>query len=382
MVLPPACQTIDPGELMTIRSLIGKLHLYLGLSLGLVLALVAASGTLLLYKASLEPVVYPERFPGESAGQPVPLQQIVAQIGAEGSRVFLVDLPAYPGAAMVLHRSHAGSTERVYVNPADGRVLDRRLKDEGLFGFLHMLHTHLLVGGYGERLLGFLGLVALTLPLTGAYLWWPGRSRLVAGFKVKTRPRLRLWRDLHKVMGVVVLPLLLLQIATGAAMALYPFTSDLLSMVTRSPAELRRPAATSDAEFRYAIDELLDRARRAVPEAQARWMVLPGAAGQPLEVGMKLQDEAHSKGRTRVYVDPATGEVLDVEKATQTTRAREAFNLLYPWHTGEYAGAIHHFLTALMGLIVVALMVTGGWFWWSKRRRRQSAGARLGFSAE
>ena len=70
----------------------------------------------------------------------------------------------------------------------------------------------------GYYLLGLLGVVLIFLSVSGAIIWWPGLRALASGFTVR-RGRGNYVRDLdlHRVVGIVAVPFMLMWGATGAA---------------------------------------------------------------------------------------------------------------------------------------------------------------------
>src|SRR5690349_23805884 len=71
----------------------------------------------------------------------------------------------------------------VWIDPADGRVLDRARSDAGAVRFLHVLHGSLQVPGVGRQIVGWIGVFMLISSLTGLWLWWPLRGRWTRGLK-------------------------------------------------------------------------------------------------------------------------------------------------------------------------------------------------------
>src|SRR5688572_33274588 len=55
----------------------------------------------------------------------------------------------------------------VWLDPADGRVLDRARSDAGAMRFLHVLHGSLTVPGVGRQIVGWVGVFMQISSLTG-----------------------------------------------------------------------------------------------------------------------------------------------------------------------------------------------------------------------
>jgi uncharacterized iron-regulated membrane protein len=71
-------------------------------------------------------------------------------------------------------------------------------------------------GNWGGLILAVIALLLLALAISGLVLWWPGGGKLRRGVSVRRgRGRYKLNYDLHKVVGFVALPFLLMWAVTG-----------------------------------------------------------------------------------------------------------------------------------------------------------------------
>jgi len=95
-------------------------------------------------------------------------------------------------------------------------VWDRRA---GWYDFADSVHSELLIGTTGDRLIEIAAGLGLVLVLTGLYLWWPrGRdtSVLVPNFRARGRA---LWKSLHAVVGFWISLILVTFLVSGLAWA-------------------------------------------------------------------------------------------------------------------------------------------------------------------
>lgn len=357
---------------MRARTVLGTIHRYLGFTTGIVLIVSATTGLALLYQAPLERALYPERF-AVSAGPSQGLDSLADAAGIARQELRLVELPRASADPVVFFTGSEGNLRRTWVDPVSGERLGVQNDRDNPLGIVFLLHTHLLAGESGELLLGWLGISAMFLLVTGIYLWWPGLARLSEGFRVRRAPPVRFWRELHKFAGIIAAPLLLMQIGTGVALIFYGFSQTALDAVTGSETSIAPPRSTWNGRSEYSMDSLLDRARSAIPEATPTYLELPASSQDPLAVRLRLPGERHPNGRTFVMLDPASGEVLLREHAFDTTATKRILNALYPWHTGDFGGVLHRGATTLVALAVVLLAGSGAWFWWLRKRPRQAA---------
>ncbi|MBT3143933.1 PepSY domain-containing protein [Phaeobacter gallaeciensis] len=107
----------------------------------------------------------------------------------------------------------------VAIDPYAGDVLltwDRRA---GWYDLADNIHSTLLIGNTGDRLLEIAAGLSLVLVFTGLYMWWP-RGNGVSAFVPNLRARGRaLWKSLHAVVGFWMSGLLVLFLVSGLSWA-------------------------------------------------------------------------------------------------------------------------------------------------------------------
>jgi uncharacterized iron-regulated membrane protein len=104
------------------------------------------------------------------------------------------------------------------------------------------------------------------------------------------------------------------------------------------------------------------------------YVSLPATPTSPLSVRKHLDPELHPNGRSFVYLDPWSGEVLAAENALLAPAGTRLDNLVYPLHIGRFGGVTVRVLYALLGLFPLLLFVSGCLMWWNRagapKRRR------------
>ncbi len=201
------------------RILFRTLHLLIGLSFGLLLAIQGMSGSVLVWRPELDRLVLPKS--AHAAGPRGSLNDefvSVRQVAPQGivRMVRLAQAPTGsdewslaflgPGSPAA---PNAGARWTVYVAPSTAKILGIRGPQRDVLAFLVELHHNLLMGPLGRGGLGYLAIATILLALTGLWLWWPKRwtwSRI--------RPRAEV-KPLHYSVGFWAMPPLLL-IATTA----------------------------------------------------------------------------------------------------------------------------------------------------------------------
>ena len=356
-----------------LRPFFSKVHLWVGLALGLVLVAISLTGSALVFRHEIDRALNPALLRVTPMGESVPLGTVVAAVreAVPESPPRLVRLPRTPESPVEVWLV---DDRHVYVDPYRGVVLGVRGDQEGAMNMLFAMHAELLRGEAGERVVGVVGLLTLLLAATGAVLWWPvvpsGPRVRQALVVVWRRGPWRLNYDLHRAGGFYTSLFLVVVAGTGAALVFYAEAGAILSAATGAAA-LPPPPTTGAAALAPAVlDTALAAARRELPEAKPTFVTLPQAPGAPLAVRMQATGKWHPNGRSYVYLAPATGHVLRVDDAREAPSASRVLYAAYPLHVGALGGGGIRVLYALLGVTPAILSVTGTLIWFRRWRRR------------
>ena len=339
--------------------LIFRLHRWLGLSCGALLAVSGLTGALLVFgheiERALEPALHRAAPHETRASLDVALSEVRRLHPAH--TVSYIRFPRTPDGTYEfwLDRDQG---PRVYVDPGSGRVLGTRAPHEGLVGFLRELHVHLLSGSAGDTLVGTFGIATLVLLATGGMFWW--RSR-------RARASLRSpAAALHRKLAVSSVALLLIAALTGTSLA---FSAPVRKALNALAGVSIAPPPAAHSTPRPQLDAALGAASTALPAGQVSWIYLPAAPGLPLTVRLRTADEHHPNGLNMVYADPADGSVLRVDAASRASPGVRLFEWFYPLHIGTLAADPHRVVQTFLGLLPALLLATGLLTFLRRRRR-------------
>lgn len=367
MAVPATALDAPPRQIASVRGWIKRLHLWVGLSVGLVYALIALSGSVLVLQGPLLPAMHPQ-LTAHSLPNPATQATVLADIARDWPSRGLrsADLPT---TALPVWQLYFADGSRRYLDPADGKLLLTRSPGRDLLLTLRDWHTHLVAGKTGEALLGILGWITLALLISGVWLWWPGRRKLRASLRTCTQPPARRWLSWHRSIGVISLPLLLLITLTGTLMVYSGGTRRVLqALFGDTPAAPTQALVTPQAQE---IDwsAVLDAAQRALPRAELRRITLPSTGNARVTIRARMPAEWHPVGRSQVGIDPYRAQVLSMVDATADGTGARVSNAIYPLHAGSVGGIAGQFLAVLAGLLPPFLLITGFLFWRTQKRR-------------
>lgn len=356
------------------RQALRQVHLWCGLSLGLVYALIALSGSVLALQGPMLRALHPQL---TAHALPTPTQQasvlerIVRDWSTRGLRS--ADLPT---ANLPSWQLYFDGGVRRYLDPASGDLLLTRTPDNDVLLALRDWHTHLFAGETGETLLGVLGWASLFLLLSGVVLWWPRRGRLRAHLTPYMQPPARRWLSWHRSLGTLSLPLLGLVTLSGTLMVYHGGTKQALQVLFADAPAAAPPApiAVRAAPIDWAT--VLATAQRALPGAELHRISLPRGNDGRVSVRARAAGEWHPVGRSVVWLDPYQARVLGAVDATAEDTGARVANLLYPLHAGG-TGPYWWTLVLLSGLLPSFFLATGFLYWRARRPVRRIAQATI-----
>ncbi len=357
-----------------LRGLWVQIHLWLGLTLGVVGVLVGLSGSILVFDHEIDARLNPKRY--AISGSQLNLtftdytkraeQALEGRARATGIR--LPDMEDGPIMVFARARSDAGPFLRVYLDPPTGRVLDTASGRDWL-GWLHSFHESLTLRELkGREIVGTVGISMLISSLTGIYLWWPPGGLRLRSFGF--RRGFALHRNLHYTFGIWGALVLGVLSFTGIFLA-YPDAGRAVVGVFAgvSPSPRGVQSVTTDGSV-MSVDDAAGIARKRYPDATITGLGLPTGARGTFRVNLREAGDTSSRSGTMMFIDPRSGAILQsADKATR--RSGDTFLLWQRMlHEGSALGFPWRFATFMGGMLPLLLMTTGLIMWLRKRTRR------------
>ena len=382
MRMPATMDEVRPAALpahgLRLRRAWVLVHLWLGLTLGVIGALVGVTGSVLVFDRAIDGALNPQRY--ATSGREVALPYAdYAQRGAravgEGARAVNLRIPqeeSTPVVVFVRAKGETGGLRRVYLDPPTGRVLDAPPQG-GLVGWAHDFHESLKLRDYnGREIVGCVGIAMLISSLSGIYLWWPRRRVRTKDFGL--RRGVAMSRNLHLTLGIYGSLVLAMLSFTGIFLA-FPDAGRagvaLFASVSPSTRGMQAPQAAEGQGRALTPDEAVAIARGKYPASSVAGIGLPSGPRGVYRIALREPDDDNERGSTAVFVDPRSGALLrQLDRASQTSG--DAFLAFQrPLHEGDPLGIGGRVVIAIVGLLPALFVVTGTMMWLRSRRIRQ-----------
>ncbi|NEU13816.1 PepSY domain-containing protein [Methylobacterium sp. BTF04] len=355
------------------RMILFRLHWLLGLTAGLVLALVGVTGALMSYEEAIIEWTDTDRaFVAVHDTVRLGPEALLARLNTQrpGLKVNALtvsgDPERSPRARFAADPRSGTRPPSVYLDPYDGRDLgEARL--EPAFATIRDLHRWLLVPGegkgWGRSITGACAIALLVFLATGLYLRWPKihswRIWLKPALKRPGRPR---WWSLHSIAGTWLLPVYAV-IALSGLWWSYDWYKTAATYVLTGEAPRARPPRDRDRAASKA-PLALDKAWAAFNASEGAGahlaiVSLPGPDATVIRIRYLASASDQPKARDEMTFDAATGERLSMSRYADKPLGRLMADNMLEVHRGRFFGGFFAFLFFAASLSMPLLAVTG-----------------------
>ncbi|MEW6121454.1 MAG: sulfite reductase flavoprotein subunit alpha [Pseudomonadota bacterium] len=393
-----------------------QIHWFLGITAGIVLAVVGVTGGMLSFEddilslmnpgvmhvapqpgGPLEPAALLEKIRANAPGRTITAVTVSADPGTS-ARVTLAPLPGGPGGPR-------GETR--YVSPYDGTFLGD-VKGQDFFRTTMQIHRWLASGDVGKQIVGASTVALIVLSLSGLYLRWPRRWsdwKSWLPIDLSRRGRALFW-ELHSVIGTWVLPFYLLASLTGLYWS-YDWYRGALFDLTGTPRPQQMgpggPAQRPPAQGQGAPQAQPGApaqggqpqrgpggggpggggAPRAPLDIAKLWPVFlkesggysvatlrpPQGNAQTLTISYQTPDPAHERANNTLVLD-ASGAVREHRRYDALPFGQKLMASIFVLHAGSYFGLPGLILMMVASLLMPLFTITG-WLLYLDRRKKK-----------
>ncbi|WP_028965785.1 sulfite reductase flavoprotein subunit alpha [Sphingomonas phyllosphaerae] len=362
------------------RTVLFQIHWFLGITAGLVLAVMGVTGGLMSFEAEIIAALNPGVVTvTPAATAPLPAPALIERFGAQrpGAKITRLVVEGDPGRAASVGFSVKGSKERhrVFLDPATGAILGEP-RGEGFFEVVERLHRWLALpgagNGIGRQITGFAALSLIYFALSGLYLRWPRRpldwrNWFVLDLRMTGR---NLYRALHAVIGGWVLIFYLISAGTGLWWSYDWYRSGVqhLLSVERSHEGRGKLGKGPDAD--------LPRAWQGFAQATAgqRYDSVTATSrdGPKVQFRAKLPGARHDRVTDDITIDSATGRVVSDTRYADRSTGDDIVASVLEIHRGAYFGILGRVAIMLSSLTMPLFTITGFLLYFARRRRKRA----------
>nr|WP_246341170.1 PepSY-associated TM helix domain-containing protein [Simiduia aestuariiviva] len=349
-----------------------KIHSWAALFTFIPLLVICVTGSILVFKHEIDSVLMQDKVRVPVGGARLPLDSLLASINRAHPNYEAVGWVLYQdaGRADVTYVIEKGTSEWSYLhlNPYTGQLLTPPKPHDHYFtDWLLELHYTLLLEDAGMAVASVFAIALLLLGSTGIYLhrkFWRNfftlrwNSRLVVYFS-----------DLHKMVGIVSAPLLLILAFTGAWWNIASLLHEYEEHADGFEHHTMQSRLYSN---RISLDALRTRAESHIEGFTTTYLSLPWEPGANITFwgDVPTGNILTSEYASTVTFSAQTGEYIasyDIRTASLGAHIVDSYRRL---HFGDFAGIFSKVIWALLGASPLILALTGITLWCKRRKQR------------
>ena len=377
------------------RKLFAKIHLWLSIPFGIIIAIVCLTGAILVFETEILEICYPSRyFVKEVKGEPLPpaallnaaRQQLPDSVKINGLRVMQDPKRTYQ---VVL----PGKKAAAFINPYTAEITGI---DDGQGFFMQMMRLHhWLLDTYkrdgsftlGKAVVGYSTLVLAFILISGLVIWYPRNKKALKNrLKIKTKAGwYRFFYDLHVSGGFYATLLLLVLTLTGLTWSFGWYRDAFYTVFGVETAQTQghtQAPASSDLKGKSGERGTRERGSKEKITNYTQWAtVLADLQNRyPRYNSITIQDGSatvsaaqygNTRGSDRYIFDPANGEITDVQLYKDLPNSGKIRGWIYSVHVGSWGGLTTRILSCLVSFLGAVFAITGYYFWIKKKIRKK-----------
>lgn len=332
---------------MMLKTVLLRLHAWLGISAGLVIAVVGSTGAIMAFEPQILRLLNPgilqiEPMAGQALLTPQALyRQIVLSAPERPVQALTVTGAPDRPAQVVFSSAKNPKGDAVWVQPYTGALLPDPRGEEA-FEWVENLHRRLLADDFGKAVTGISACVLIFMSLSGLYLRWSRRPRGVAGWLGYRRGlQGRAWHfQLHTVAGTWLFLLFLFSAGTGLSWSYDWYKEGIYRALS---VELpKKPKSgpqdwVSAVQFEQHLAPVWPRLQAELPAFESASILFGSLASDAIKVEYLAENAPHIRAKNTLTFSPS-GELLSHKRFAEKPWGEQITASWKMLHTGQYWG--------------------------------------------
>lgn len=380
----------------TWNNVITWLHLWLGLTSGIVVVIVCITGCLFAFQSEITDVVHKKELfisPSKNAvvlplnelkqkaqlalGKDHPVNFITTYADPRRAWEFMSYMPGDPNAITFPGSVHF--YQSAFVNPYTGTVTGTINYMHNFFVIVKYIHWSLYLSTkYGQPIVGWATLIFVISLITGFIMWIPKRWNRVEKRKAFTIKWKATWKrinyDLHNVLGFYTVLVALILAFTGMVYSFTWFSKAIYTAGSLSATPPETVIYYSDTSSQKIIADPLDKAFMTTvhqfPQAKRYGVNMPNAEDGALSVTAFHGKEVYYDANT-LYYDQYSAKPLGGDSFKEKNNGEKLILMNYDIHVGAIGGIPGKIIACLVSLVCGSLPITGFVIWWGKKKKKK-----------
>lgn len=369
---------------MNVKKIINQIHLWLGLSTGLVVFLVSITGCLYAFQQEIQDATQPFRFSKIENKKVLPPSVFEAKAKKTLPKAHLHAIN-YPAKGRSVESIFYGFDPDhyyiIYHNPYTAKIIHVQNMEETFFRWVLDGHYYLwLPPKIGQPITSYATLIFVFMLITGIILWWPknkvaAKQRFWFRWKGSTQWRRKNY-DLHNILGFYSSFILLIIAVTGIFFGIHWFTHLIYSAAGGEKNLLfTEPTSQKPAAINFnkpVIDLVWEKMKADHPKAVSLEIHAVESDTAAIGANVNMQEGVFWSTDYR-YFDQYTLKEIPVNtvygRLKDANTADKLIRMTYDIHTGGIFGFSGKLLAFLLSLVAASLPVSGFLIWWGRKQK-------------
>lgn len=353
------------------KKILHSLHLYLGLTSGIIIFIVAISGCFVSFDDELRKFFHADLYNvNQVTASSLSLDEIrtIAKNHAPNEKIQGMRIPQDKTKSVEILLKGKKS---IFIDQYTGKILGTLNKADDLFGKMLRLHRNLFLDETGEWITGISALIFLSMILSGIVLWWPTTKRnRIEKFKLKwnVHPVKRNY-NLHSILGFYGSWLILFTVLTGLIFS-FKWAENTLFAVTGSKKEKRTEVKSiaTPTENTPTIQAIFIQAKKEFPDFSDCYIGLPEDNSGSFRFSMRYENSGFYRRIDNLFYDQYDGKLLKIKAFEHLSAGTKLRITAENIHTGKSFGIVGQWVIFFASLICASLPITGFLIWRNKRK--------------
>lgn len=370
-----------------IKKLFTDIHLWLGLTGGIVIFVICLTGTIYTFSPEIQEILQPELYQvkANSSQEKLSADELVTIVeGETGSKAVSIIIPEDRNrlySIAVQNETGKGRPETYQVDPYTGELMGISGKGKGseFFFTVFKLHRWLLMDqSIGRPIVGMATILFAFGCLSGIVIWFPRKIKhWKQGLKIKMKGN---WKrtnhDLHNTLGFYSVVFLLIMALTGLCWSFVWYKDGLSSVLGaevfagRNQEEIKSPQTNNAAPLN--ASELLAIGQNAIRYKGDLRISFPKSEDGAVIFTKSKNGFFASAAQDKIQINRFSGEVVDADLFANKSIGQKIAASVKPLHLGTIFGTFSKIIYFICCLIATSLPVTGTLIWWNKLKKKRT----------
>ncbi|MES2411477.1 MAG: PepSY-associated TM helix domain-containing protein [Bacteroidota bacterium] len=371
------------------KKTIRNIHLWLGLSSGIIVFIIAITGCLYAFQEEIQNITEKYRFV-EKQNAPFLLPSELEKIARAEFPDKVLHALKYNGSeksaeAIFFHYDEVVESnnyyEIIHINPYTGEILEIADMYSGFFRWVLDGHFYLWLPHEIGQTICASTLIFLVMLITGLILWFPKNKKAAKQrFWFRWKKGLK-WKrknyDLHNITGFYIMSIALIFAVTGLVWGFQWFSYGYYTNIGGTKSLIYEDPASKKEVTIKAVEKPLDKVwmlmQKEYPKAESIEVHPPETDSSSIAANANLEKGTYWKTDYR-YFDQYTLKEKNVNhiygKLKDANASDKLMRMNYDIHTGAILGLPGKVFAFLISLMIASLPITGFLVWYGRRNKK------------